>query len=82
MRAMIAPPTLVSYVQKVGVDAAADAVGCSASHIRNVLAGRKRVSPNLAIKLHAASRGAVPGSDLCPELWRSPDDVPCYEAAE
>jgi hypothetical protein len=79
---MTVPQTLITYVEKIGVAAAAEAVDCSPSHIRNLLAGRKRASPDLAIRFHTVSRGEVPGSDLCPELWRAPGDVPCREAAE
>jgi len=35
-----------------------------------------RVSPRLAIAIHRATGGAVPGSALRPDLWRSPEHVP------
>lgn len=37
---------------------------------------RGRVSPQLAIAIHRATGGAVPGSLLRPDLWRRPQDVP------
>jgi DNA-binding transcriptional regulator YdaS (Cro superfamily) len=35
-----------------------------------------RVSPRLAIAIHRATGGAVPGSALRPDLWRRPEHVP------
>lgn len=35
-----------------------------------------RLSPRLAIAIHRATAGAVPGSALRPDLWRRPEDVP------
>jgi DNA-binding transcriptional regulator YdaS (Cro superfamily) len=35
-----------------------------------------RLSPRLAIAIHRATAGAVPGSALRPDLWRSPEHVP------
>jgi DNA-binding transcriptional regulator YdaS (Cro superfamily) len=35
-----------------------------------------RLSPQLAIAIHHATAGAVPGSALRPDLWRRPEDVP------
>ena len=35
-----------------------------------------RLSPGLAIAIHHATGGAVPGSVLRPDLWRRPEDVP------
>jgi DNA-binding transcriptional regulator YdaS (Cro superfamily) len=35
-----------------------------------------RVSPRLAIAIHRATGGAVPGSALRPDLWRAPEHVP------
>jgi DNA-binding transcriptional regulator YdaS (Cro superfamily) len=37
---------------------------------------RGRVSPHLTIAIHRATGGAVPGSLLRPDLWRSAQDVP------
>ena len=35
-----------------------------------------RVSPRLAVAIHRATGGAVPGSTLRPDLWRLPEHVP------
>ena len=35
-----------------------------------------RLSPQLAMAIHRATAGAVPGSALRPDLWRRPEDVP------
>jgi DNA-binding transcriptional regulator YdaS (Cro superfamily) len=35
-----------------------------------------RLTPHLAIAIHHATEGAVPGSALRPDLWRRPEDVP------
>jgi len=37
---------------------------------------RGRVSPQLALAIHRATGGAVPGSLLRPDLWRRAQDVP------
>ena len=37
---------------------------------------RNRVSPELALGIHHATSGAVPGSLLRPDLWSRPEDVP------
>jgi DNA-binding transcriptional regulator YdaS (Cro superfamily) len=39
-----------------------------------------RLSPRLAIAIHRATAGAVPGSALRPDLWRSPEHVPLSDA--
>ena len=41
-----------------------------------------RLSPRLAIAIHRATAGAVPGSALRPDLWRSPEHVPVDDAAD
>ena len=41
-----------------------------------------RLSPRLAIAIHRATEGAVPGSALRPDLWRSPDHVPLAQAPD
>ena len=41
-----------------------------------------RLSPRLAIAIHRATAGAVPGSALRPDLWRSPEHVPVTDAPE
>lgn len=35
-----------------------------------------RVSPRLAVAIHRATGGVVPGSALRPDLWRLPEHVP------
>ena len=41
-----------------------------------------RLSPRLAIAIHRATAGAVPGSALRPDLWRSPEHVPVDDASD
>jgi DNA-binding transcriptional regulator YdaS (Cro superfamily) len=41
-----------------------------------------RLSPRLAIAIHRATDGAVPGSALRPDLWRSPEHVPLADAPD
>ncbi|MBV8751863.1 MAG: helix-turn-helix domain-containing protein [Hyphomicrobiales bacterium] len=41
-----------------------------------------RVSARLAIAIHRATEGAVPGSALRPDLWRSPEHVPLDDAPD
>jgi DNA-binding transcriptional regulator YdaS (Cro superfamily) len=35
-----------------------------------------RISPRLALAVHRATAGRVPASELRPDLWRNPEDVP------
>jgi DNA-binding transcriptional regulator YdaS (Cro superfamily) len=35
-----------------------------------------RVSARLALAMHRATDGRVPASELRPDLWRSPENVP------
>jgi DNA-binding transcriptional regulator YdaS (Cro superfamily) len=44
--------------------------------------GGERPSPELAMTIHRLTNGTVPASELRPDLWRSPNDVPVQEAAE
>jgi DNA-binding transcriptional regulator YdaS (Cro superfamily) len=37
---------------------------------------RGRISPRLALAVDRATNGRVPASDLRPDLWRSPENVP------
>jgi DNA-binding transcriptional regulator YdaS (Cro superfamily) len=37
---------------------------------------RGSVSAEMALAIHRFTAGAVPASDLRPDLWTSPDDVP------
>jgi DNA-binding transcriptional regulator YdaS (Cro superfamily) len=41
-----------------------------------------RLSARLAIAIHRATGGAVPGSALRPDLWRSPEHVPVNDAPD
>jgi DNA-binding transcriptional regulator YdaS (Cro superfamily) len=41
-----------------------------------------RLSARLAIAIHRVTAGAVPGSALRPDLWRSPEHVPLEDAAD
>ena len=41
-----------------------------------------RLSARLAIAIHRATAGAVPGSALRPDLWRSPEHVPLNDAPD
>lgn len=50
----------------------AEAAGCSDSHIRNVFAGRKRVSLGLAQRLSNVTAGEVPMEAF---VTREPEDV-------
>lgn len=35
-----------------------------------------RAGPKLALAIHHFSHGAIPASDMRPDLWRRPEDVP------
>lgn len=35
-----------------------------------------RAGPRLAMAIHTYTKGAIPASELCPDLWRKPEDVP------
>jgi len=37
---------------------------------------RNRISPELALGIHWATRGEVSASDLRPDLWSTPESVP------
>ena len=41
-----------------------------------------RLSARLAIAIHRATAGAVPGSALRPDLWRSPEHVPVNDVPD
>jgi DNA-binding transcriptional regulator YdaS (Cro superfamily) len=41
-----------------------------------------RLSVRLAIAIHRVTAGAVPGSALRPDLWRSPEHVPVNAAPD
>lgn len=50
---------------------------CSEGRLSQILNGEGGMpSPELSIRIHGLTDGAVPGSDFHPELWRSPAAVP------
>jgi DNA-binding transcriptional regulator YdaS (Cro superfamily) len=55
--------------------ALADAAGYSQNGVWQAR-NRGHVSPELAKGIHRATNGEVPGSDLRPDLWKSPEHVP------
>lgn len=58
--------------------------GISEGRLSQILGG-DRPSPELAIRIHSMTKGAIPGSTTRPDLWREPQDVPVdlpTEAAE
>jgi DNA-binding transcriptional regulator YdaS (Cro superfamily) len=59
----------------------AAACGVSQALISKAKSGG-RISARLAIAIHRVTGGAVPGSALRPDLWRSPEHVPLDEAAD
>lgn len=40
---------------------------------------RGSVTPKMALAIHRATHGAVPASDLRPDLWPTPEHVPTPE---
>ena len=63
----------------------AAAMGVVQQTVSKLLRGEIPVSPEHAIAIHRATRGAVPGSALRPDLWCCPAHVPVDgmgEAAE
>lgn len=40
-----------------------------------------RAGPRLALAIHHYTKGAVPASDIRPDLWSKPEDVPVQEDA-
>lgn len=35
-----------------------------------------RAGPRLALAIHHFSKGTIPASEIRPDLWRNPEDVP------
>lgn len=35
-----------------------------------------RIGPRLALAIHHFTKGSIPASDMRPDLWRRPEDVP------
>ena len=54
----------------------AAAMGVAQQTVSKLLRGEVPVSPEQAIAIHRAPRGAVPGSALRPDLWCRPEHVP------
>ncbi|MEA2908237.1 MAG: putative antitoxin of bacterial toxin-antitoxin system, YdaS/YdaT [Bradyrhizobium sp.] len=59
----------------------AAAMGVAQQTVSKLLRGEVPVSPEQAIAIHRATRGAVPGSALRPDLWCRPEHVPVQEPA-
>jgi DNA-binding transcriptional regulator YdaS (Cro superfamily) len=53
----------------------------SEGRLSQILKG-ERASPELAIRIHRVTHGAVSASALRPDLWREPNDVPIEAAHE
>jgi DNA-binding transcriptional regulator YdaS (Cro superfamily) len=60
----------------------AAAMGVAQQTVSKLLRGEVPVSPEQAIAIHRATRGAVPGSALRPDLWCRPDHVPVQESVQ
>ena len=54
----------------------ATAMGVAQQTVSKLSRGEIPVSPEHAIAIHRATRGAVPGSALRPDLWCCPEHVP------
>lgn len=54
----------------------AAAMGVAQQTVSRLSRGEIPVSPEQAMAIHRATRGAVPGSALRPDLWRCPAHVP------
>lgn len=59
----------------------AAAMGVAQQTVSKLLRAEVPVSPEQAIAIHRATRGAVPGSALRPDLWCRPEHVPVQEPA-
>ena len=60
----------------------AAAMGVAQQTVSKLSRGEIPVSPEHAIAIHRATAGAVPGSALRPDLWRSAAHVPVNGSAE
>jgi DNA-binding transcriptional regulator YdaS (Cro superfamily) len=60
----------------------AAAMGVTQQTVSKLSRGEIPVSPEQAIAIHRATRGAVPGSALRPDLWRRPEHVPVDGTSE
>jgi DNA-binding transcriptional regulator YdaS (Cro superfamily) len=60
----------------------AAAMGVAQQTVSKLSRGEIPVSPEHAIAIHRATAGAMPGSALRPDLWRSPEHVPVDGAGE
>ena len=52
------------------------------SKAKHAEARGRRPSAELAIAIHEFTDGAVPGSDMCPDIWKRPEDVPASRGGE
>lgn len=43
---------------------------------------RGSVTPELAIDIHRATQGKVPGNKFCPHIWTAPEHVPLHANQE
>jgi len=43
---------------------------------------RGSVTPELAIDIHRATDGKVPGNKFCPHIWTAPEHVPAHAQPE
>jgi hypothetical protein len=55
------------------------AAGITGGRLSQIIGGEKP-SPELAIRFHRLTAGAVPASSTRPDLWRAPEDVPVEQA--
>jgi len=60
----------------------AAAMGVSQQTVSRLSRGEIPVSPEYAMAIHRATRGAVPGSALRPDLWGCPEHVPIKGSVE
>ena len=66
--------------QAIGLAGSQAKLGRAAGMTQNAIwqaKRRGRVSPQLALGIHWALGGAVSASELRPDIWARPQDVPC-----
>lgn len=66
----------VKLVGKGRQEDLARAMGVRQQIVSKLIYGDTPLTPDLAIAIHRATGGAVPASDLRPDLWASPEHVP------
>jgi DNA-binding transcriptional regulator YdaS (Cro superfamily) len=57
-------------------------MGVAQQTVSKLSRGEIPVSPEQAVAIHRATRGAVPGSALRPDLWCRPEHVPVQESVQ